>query len=610
MLGLAVNLASSQASSLLAASGASSLLSTWVQEIGSGGVFPAYRTAHRASSVAQLLEYEQGRLQLGRIEGADRLLARLKRGDSRVLAVIASNPSWRRARETVEEAIGFLFERDLDQYRRIFGLRVPKQEAPHAVRIFGGGGSHDILLRRLELSRSEAAAAYRAFRGGNNIHMNERPRAVRQVVRDLVELEACQYMAGRRSTIATAFDREVAKNRTQLDQETASLYAWIGSLGSVCCSELEFQFGPDDLMTTAYEVLGRGRPLKLLPKEEGIRHEVERYMQWVVSMGERLFPDEFAYLWDHGRRNFLSGEQVTKTGLEDRYRFVHMLMNVRSGRPLVAQPSGRELVSVISLVRRHLQPSVSGYVQALAVLRDHMNRFTPELREAMTQAPPVIRMLAVENYFGPSRYRLVTDPTAAFNLVRFLGEVGFYRELGLTTQFHRESKEHALILGDIKGVVEEETDDIFLIHTHPSVDQEVDTVHPSLIGVEDNALFSGDDISGSIGTGRRIFQMHQEGVAFPLYLYDPSSRIYTNWLQSNYGAGIIYVQVDAGGQLAGVKIRYAYRPDNGPHFGETAPELIQALIGAYQRRYRVPVAIEQLGPDHYQEILDTMPKTV
>jgi hypothetical protein len=170
------------------------------------------------------------------------------------------------------------------------------------------------------------------------------------------------------------------------------------------------------------------------------------------------------------------------------------------------------------------------------------------------------------------------DLFRAFSLVRFLGETGFYREIGLSVDVSVNPPRSYLTLGDLKSVTSSHVGLFGVLHTHTPLfsNQEKrimgwsSTLAPEA-GKEYRAtklvLFSDKDVETMAVEAENLLKL---GKDVPL-LYQADSRTYQNWVQHPYGFSRIEIRMEASGKVRSVDIRYVVYAKEGldsSHLGE------------------------------------------
>jgi hypothetical protein len=201
---------------------------------------------------------------------------------------------------------------------------------------------------------------------------------------------------------------------------------------------------------------------------------------------------------------------------------------------------------------------------------------------------------------GLNLEREIPDLTQGFLLTKFLGEAGFYREIGLSVDVSSQPPRAFLTLGDLNAVTTTHQGRFGLLHTHSKIfvnrEKRVmgwqDTLAPEFgdeLRSTALAIFSKQDIAYMLLEAPPLAQM---GIPLP-FLYDLSTRTYRNWVQHPYGLSRVAIELKADGTVKRLQIHYAIYDKEGLDQGHAAE--IQKLKLWIQRRYpQVDVQVQKV----------------
>lgn len=241
------------------------------------------------------------------------------------------------------------------------------------------------------------------------------------------------------------------------------------------------------------------------------------------------------------------------------------------------------------------------HVAALSNFRRQMEGCSPEFQSAFLQLNRPAQAHLTELFFGPHPHRILTRADAAVPLIRFLGETGTHRELAIGT-FSEGDKIHAILsLGETESVLPENEEDVFIAHTHPLTDHDI----------EEMFLPSDPDLSYFMKDALRYSRSWKTTAGAALAVYDPERNVYRNWIVSPYGASRTDVELAAENIFAGVRIFYAVRP--GFEDDERVTDNLNQMrldFRAYTRGRSYGTRFEFLPAESYASILDSMPRSL
>lgn len=401
-----------------------------------------------------------------------------------------------------------------------------------------------LFARRFSNLASDSLRAFRDFALGGNLSLPDiSSRDRRQEVRDLIEAEGYRRMRIRPDMSRLPLELVTALHR--LEESETALYEALRA---------------EEILERIHEILYRSRPLDLLTPGDPIRARVEAFMAEVIQTAARICPEEWTGSGT-GKINIITGA-LTYGRLEKTFRAAWMLLKAKAGLPLFGPPAPRERAFIYDFVISGLKENVRSFQEALLRLRDHFDRGSPEVLQALARSDFETRAYAVEAYFGAFPFRTVPDLESAFRLVQAVGENGFYREIGLSTFSEGSSYGVLLSLGDIEGVAPEENGDIFVLHTHPWIGylSEEDVIRFSI--EPDRFLFSKPDMEKAKDSARRLHLAARAGEAsFAPVSFDAAARVHREWLQAFEGAARLEISVDDGGLTDGIRIFYGLHPE-------------------------------------------------
>lgn len=336
-------------------------------------------------------------------------------------------------------------------------------------------------------------------------------------------------------------------------------------------------YAPDELEEALYQVLERHRPLALIPRREHFREKAEEYMRAVIREADQRFPGEMSRIsWSH--RNPFTGESVHRGELEPEFHYAKMVLNAHAGRPIFGYPSVREQREVVDLANRHFGANTaSNYPEAQQAIRTHIEGETPEFARLMEDAKPEEKLLVLETYFGNYHHRQFRDVGSALRIARRLGEMGNYREVGVTIAPERDIFYVNLSLGDMHSLSNEEHGYYYLLHTHPEVYEADDG---SWMGDERgggqgeamticvtsrrvckrtlNVLFSQTDLRVMTRDAESYVPSHAQAFG-PQAWYDPATRTYRSWVVHQFGMSRMDVALSPSGRTEKVTIRFGVK---------------------------------------------------
>lgn len=403
-------------------------------------------------------------------------------------------------------------------------------------------------------------------------------------------------------------DASFDRNWRDLEAEKTALLAGLGSLGRLRGSAKTYVGG--EMQELAYEALERGKPLETIPTEGGTRRRVMDYMDKVVSAAQRLFGPEWSRA---GNRNLFSGEHFgdpaePERHLQARYRFARMLLNEKAGLPIFGEPTEKEKGTLVWFAKEKLK--VRGdlhYADAQAAIRKHLEAFSVPIREGLRAANQEERALVMEAYFGSQQHRVMSDPYKAFEVARFLGEVGFYREVGVTVELSGKRMHTYLSLGDLNSVHPEKSRQYFVLHTHPEeyLNRQGDVMGSAkyqgrtiVLGQAEvsrdtrNVLFSHQDVRLFVSHARSLFAEAAREPALDLSIfYDRQARVFRNWVQHPFGLAEMRVYLSPAGLPLKVEIDYGVMPEakgDSRHLAQAA-----ALRRDMAAELKIPVTVTE-----------------
>lgn len=402
---------------------------------------------------------------------------------------------------------------------------------------------------------------------------------LRQKLRDIWEAKNLQLMED--GAVASVKDPGAAAALAELDGLAQKLYAEIGKSGTVHGSAKSY--GAVELRELVYEVLERGKPLEQITTQGGLRAKVEAYMKATISRAKQTFKSNLDYF----DKNYFTGEELKERdfdakgkdpkyvySLQAHYRFIKMMLRHKAGQPIYGQPSPKEVALLQDFAVQKLgAKDAKQYSQFQAVIRQHLEKLTPEIRSALAGANQETRALVMEVFFGASRHRQMESTGQAMAIATFLGKIGFYRELGVTLDLSGGKAKVNLTLGDVAHVSPEDRSVYFVMHTHPNdysagagamVGKATMVLGLAQAKNSDYAiLFSDTDLRIFRRSAEDIFQYNKGSGADVSVIYDPKRRVFQNWVQHKQGISRAEVFLDEHGKAKSILVRYGVYPDPG-----------------------------------------------
>ncbi len=475
---------------------------------------------------------------------------------------------------------GLRTEQRYHAYRAAVFLRDRIQTAKSVGEMIG-------LLRRYPLNnlegsyRDDVVRSLEDFRGEKiDFRMLPKDFGIQQRVSDLEETKYYRQHQMGGFQLDPSVDVVTRTLFGETERIKQNLLGFVRGLGPVRGSGKTYK--STELLDLVHEVLERGKPLEMIPTAQGVRGTVKDYMNHVVSMAEYVD----SYRWKmsvSSASNAFTGEKFgsptqAEQYLQAQYRFARMLMNQRMGLPLFGEPTEREKGILTHFSKRvlHVRGDVH-YADAQEAIRDHLQRFSPEVQEGLRKADQETRALVMETFFGISQHRYMFDPYKAFEVANFLGDVGFYRELGVTLEVRGKRIFTNLSLGDLGSVHPEKDNLFFVFHTHP---EEYLNHWGQIMGAaayrgqtmvldvartnQDtrNVMFSQQDIRLFKHHAESIFQLARTNPQLDLSIfYDRSTRIFRNWVRHPYGMAEVRVYLNPYGVAEKIEVDYGVKSE-------------------------------------------------
>ena len=445
-------------------------------------------------------------------------------------------------------------------------------------------------------------------RGNYKLSGMPRDFAVRQRLADIEELRFYRQHQNGGFRPNYGLDASFERNCLELDKEKRVILDLLQRLRVVEGSAKTYIF--EDLKEIIEEVLERGKPLEMISTESGVRDSVKKYMSEVIAAASKLFSHEWSL---NEKQNYFTGEYFGDISngeqyLQTRYRFARMLLNEKRGLPIFGEPTEREKGTLVWFAKEKLK--VQGDIHFADVqwaIRDHLQNFTPTIQEGLRTSNQEERALVMETFFGTQQHRMMSDPYKAFEVARFLGEVGFYREVGVTLEIVDGMLFTNLSLGDLGSVHPEKNSQFFVLHTHP---EEYLNQKGQYMGAQQyqgrtialdvgdtsentlNVLFSHQDVRLFVRHASEIFAVATREPRLDLSIfYDRQTRVFKNWVQHPYGMAEMKVYLSPTGVAQKVEIQYGVKPEaQGDH-----RHLFQAIaLKAMHAELHIPVQVEEV----------------
>lgn len=440
-------------------------------------------------------------------------------------------------------------------------------------------------LRPIGTSQEDLARDLRALAEGGGNGLQNLPLAffIRQKVRDLLEQRyAAHYQRQaadprRRFMPPTPSDPVLRRGLAPLDEMQAGIFDDIRSMKKI--RGRSKRYTPEETEELVYQVLERmNRPLAFITQHgEGLREKALAYMEAVVATARRLFPGDMADAYDGGRNPF-TGERIDEH-IETVYRYAKMVLNAHAGRPPFGYPTAGERRSVVEMVNSFFpKDRASTYAEAQAILRRHIEAGTPELGIFMKRADANAKLLALEAYFGNFSHRQMPGVGVGMRVARTLGEMGVYREVGVTITRQYGRLYVNLSLGDMHSMSNESHGHYYILHTHPETyltdrgdwmgenrnapERAVATIYVTDRRIDTstlNVLFSRQDLHVMRRDAERYFR--DDAALGERSWYDSKVRTYRSWLVHPYGMALMEVVLDHSGSAKNVKIVFGVKTD-------------------------------------------------
>lgn len=429
------------------------------------------------------------------------------------------------------------------------------------------------------ISRQNLLGLFERYQRGD-AKLSEMPRdfGIRQKLADMEEFKF--YRQHQEGDLRPSYGQDASFERNCADLDTAKsdMLTRIKSIAPVKGSAKKYSY--QELADIIQEVLERGKPLEMIPTEKSVRSRVKDHMQRVMDVAARLFSQEWRTSHD---RNYFTGENFGNASnpeqyLQTRYRFARMLLNEQRGLPIFGEPTEREKGTLVWFVKDKLKARGDiHFADAQWAIRDHLQKFTPQIQEGLRGANQEERALVMETFFGSQQHRMMTDPYKAFELARFLGEVGFYREVGVTLEIVGGKIFTNLSLGDLGSVHPEKSHQFFVLHTHPEEYLNQNGQHMG--GIADqgrtialdvgdaskdtrNVLFSHQDVRLFVRHASEIFSVAAKSPSLDLSIfYNRQTRVFKNWVQHPHGMAEMRVHLSPTGVAQKVEIQYGVKPE-------------------------------------------------
>jgi len=227
---------------------------------------------------------------------------------------------------------------------------------------------------------------------------------------------------------------------------------------------------------------------------------------------------------------------------------------------------------------------VDGYRSAQESIRkcvDNLNKDKAkgQFRRFMEEATAEEKALVLETYFGNYSHRHFKNVGHALVAARFLGQMGAYREVGVTISYKGKSIYANLTLGDMHSVSSEHHGSFYLMHTHPELfraksgevmgenrhsdDGRMATVYLSDTNVMKdtlNVLFSRQDLNLTVREAQHFASL-QGDKATETPWYNPKTRTFTTWVIYKYGMARMDVVLAERGGVEKTKITFGVMTD-------------------------------------------------
>jgi len=468
-----------------------------------------------------------------------------------------------------------------------------------------------------EMPVPNLAARLQGLMSGDLVGLGELPSAagLRQRARDLAEERVIRdFEAYLRSDTAIPLPEAEAwrDEYIRLDGKRFEIFAKIRR--GIPQDDPDLLYTPEELEERLYQVLERGKPLALLPRAGQLRRDAEIYEKWVIRSVRELFPDEADFTV-----NPWSGENVEEGGEEAQYRLAMNVLNRHGRRPITGMPSLREQSELLRLMKKYLDPQVpADFSSARAVLRWHVDGASPKFKEMLLQANPEEKYVFLHQYFG-SFWRRDLHPAQAFQASLWLGQAGMYRETGVVLEAHRGTLRAVFSLGNLDQVSAERAEDYFLLHTHPELYQDAEgnlmglSVIPGAaktlaiaVGTPSrdttHMLPSMSDLRYHLQKARDYLQKGFGKYYGKTPLYDPETRVYSNWVAHPFGVSEMRVLMSDMGAPQTLEVRMG--PRGYAHWRDANYETRKSALEALTQELGLPVKVEEVS---YEDVISGLP---
>jgi len=452
------------------------------------------------------------------------------------------------------------------------------------------------------ISKQALIGALESFRSGKG-GIQDIPKGLtfRQKIREIWEKKNIDLL--NEEAVPSVKDPAAVKVSKDLDELGMQLYRQIRTFGKIKSGDIEYT--PAQLTEIVYEVLERGKSLEKVTNQKGVRDLVLIYMRSAIERARALLGSDRV----ESEKNYFTGEKIEGSDVPAKYRFAMMLIHQKAGKSIYGEPSAREMEILQKFSSEKLgDKKAKSYPEFQAIVRDHLERLSPEIQKALSEADPETRALVMEAFFGGFRHRQMKSPTQATAIASFMGKIGFYRELGVTLDFSSGQTKANLTLGETAHVSAEDRGVYFLMHTHPTdvgskgkVMGKNVTLNLGVGSMMDNdydVLFSTTDLKLYLHTAKEVFSLNKYSEKDTSLFYDPARRVFKNWVQHRQGLSQAEVFLDESGKPKEIVVSYGLYPDSegiSNAYGFNYEMQARTLV-RWGRDHGIKVKVQQVDP--------------
>ncbi|MCE9625479.1 MAG: hypothetical protein K8R69_08530, partial [Deltaproteobacteria bacterium] len=408
---------------------------------------------------------------------------------------------------------------------------------------------------------------------------------LRQRIRDIWEERVFRdyeaYLRGG-GTIPLPKETEGHGEYLQLDQKRFEIFAKLRH--GVSPDDPDALFPPQELEERLYQVLERGKSLSLLPRAGQVRRDAENYQGLAIRSARKLFPGEM-------------GAETGESNRETDYRQAIQVLNRHGRRPIVGMASREEISTLHHLVVRYLDPQASPDFPSLVErLRRHWDEATPQIRELLANANPEEKSLLLSHYFGGYRSRDL-NPASALQVALWMGQYGMPQETAMIYETLQGTLRATLASEDRVQASRDREDDFFILR--------------NVVGAKDKGsdLSRDPEILPAFEDLRFVLEQAQQywRRGFPQRLgetplYEPSQRLFRNWLVHPSGVSELRLSLGDSGQPTEMQVRFGLRP--GAETGIESKDAESARLEALGKELGIPVTVSETS---YDRLLEGLP---